>query len=84
MIKNYISVKMVKAEPCKAWKDFRLPDNICPSHYNRRRSHRPPVQMYRTPPTLPAPADSDNSTMPDLTFSDDLPDACPHPASICQ
>ena len=23
MIKNYISVKMVKAEPCKAWKDFK-------------------------------------------------------------
>lgn len=22
MIKNYISVKFVKAEPCKAWKDF--------------------------------------------------------------
>ena len=23
MVKNYISVKMVKAEPCKAWKDFK-------------------------------------------------------------
>ena len=23
MIKNYISVKMIKAEPCKAWKDFK-------------------------------------------------------------
>lgn len=22
MIKNYVSVKFVKAEPCKAWKDF--------------------------------------------------------------
>ena len=22
-MQNYISVKMVKAEPCKAWKDFK-------------------------------------------------------------
>lgn len=23
MIRNYISVKLIKAEPCKAWKDFK-------------------------------------------------------------